>query len=206
MATLGVLLAGGRGERMGVSQPKALARCAGTTLLARALATLSEVCDTVVVVAPAEMELPIEDALRVNDPPGAAGPLAGLVAGLAARPCDEALVLAVDLPLVTASLLAALRRRRGHAAVLVPAPGGIPQPLAAWYAAAALASLTRALAAGERSVTRAVLALSPVLLDDATLATLPGGLLAWLNVNTPADLAAAERAVLAGAQPGSEEY
>ena len=197
MSTLGVLLAGGRGERLAQEKPKALARCAGVTLLARAMTTLSAACDSVVVVAPGDMALPVEPRQRVADPAGASGPLGALVAGLGAHPFDEALVLSVDLPLVTPALLAALRALRGDDAALVPAPGGIPQPLAAWYAPQALARLARALEAGEHSVTRAVLELAPTLVEDALLATLPGGLAAWLNVNTPGDLAEAERRLAA---------
>src|SRR5439155_8105257 len=96
--------------------PKALVRLAGVTLLERALAILSAVCDEVVVVAPAGLALPAPAARadpaspgaresgsapgvrRVNDPPDAAGPLAGVVAGLGARAFARAIVLGVDLP------------------------------------------------------------------------------------------------------------
>ena len=139
MNALGVLLAGGEGRRLGDRSPKALVRCGGRTLLERALTTLTALCDRVVVVAPADMALPVDAARRLADPPGHAG------------------------------------------------------PLAAWYTARTLAPLAAALASGERSATRAALALAPTLVDDGVLATLPGGLDAWLNVNTPAELAEAER-------------
>jgi molybdopterin-guanine dinucleotide biosynthesis protein A len=196
MRTLAILLAGGQGTRLGADSPKALAMCAGRTLLARALATLSSACDAVVVVAPAGLELPVAPMLRVADPPDAAGPLAALVAGLASpagRACDEALVLAVDMPLLLPATLAALRALRGAAVAVVPAPGGIPQPLAAWYTRRALAPLAASLAAGERSPSRAVSALAPAIAGDEMLASLPGGLDAWLNVNTRADLDEAAR-------------
>jgi molybdopterin-guanine dinucleotide biosynthesis protein A len=196
MRTLGILLAGGQGTRLGGDTPKALALCAGRTLLARALATLSSACDAAVVVAPAGLDLPVAPLLRVADPPDAAGPLAALVAGLtspAGRACDEALVLAVDFPLLLPATLAALRALRGAAVAVLPAPGGIPQPLAAWYTPGALAPLAAALAAGERAPSRAVPALAPVIAGDPVLASLPGGLDAWLNVNTRADLAEAAR-------------
>ena len=205
MKTLGVLLAGGQGARLGADTAKALAMCAGRTLLARAMATLTALCDSVVVVAPGALDLPVPAEQRIADPPDAAGPLAGLVAGLGApagRACDEALVLAVDMPLLTPATLAALRALRGGAAAVVPAPGGIPQPLAAWYTPRVLAPLAAALAAGVRSPSRAVMgfaglpglaALGPAIVRDDVLASLPGGLEAWLNVNTQAELHEAER-------------
>ncbi|HEV2105150.1 MAG TPA: NTP transferase domain-containing protein, partial [Candidatus Eisenbacteria bacterium] len=69
---LGVLLAGGRGARLGAGGPKALATLAGRTLLSRAHAILAAVCDAVVVVAPAALALPVAPGERVDHPPGGA--------------------------------------------------------------------------------------------------------------------------------------
>lgn len=190
-STLGILLAGGRGTRLGLGVPKALAPWSAGTLLSRALATLRDACDAVVVVAPPELALPVPAELRVFDPPGAAGPLAGLVAGLGARACARALALGVDLPLVDAGLLRALGDRLADGPAVVPAPGGRAQPLAAWYAAEALAPLAAALARGERALVPAVLALSPRWVGDAELASLGAAPDSFLNVNTPGDLARA---------------
>lgn|SRR5262245_3565846 len=197
MRALGVLLAGGRGRRLGNADPKALAMCAGRTLFARALETLRTLCDETVVVAPSELALPVLEGERVADPPGAVGPLPALVAGLVARTHDEALVLAVDLPLVGTATLAALRDRRGSARAIVPRPGGMAQPLAAWYAGDVGATLGEILASGERSVIAAVERLRPTWVEDDELARLPGGVEAWLNVNTREELDAAEARLLA---------
>ena len=195
MKTLGVLLAGGQGKRLGGETAKALVMCAGRTLLDRAMATLAALCDTVVVVAPHGMAVPVDAACRVADPPDAAGPLAGLVAGLGARPFDLALVLAVDMPLLSPATLTALRALRGEATAVLPAPGGVTQPLAAWYTARAFAPLAAALAAPSPS--RAVFAMQPAIIGEGVLASLPGGLEAWLNVNTRAELDEAERRLVA---------
>ena len=198
MRVLGVLLAGGRGTRLGAGVPKALAICGGRTLLARARATLGMLCDTVVVVAPRDMELPVPRADRVDDPPGAHGPLAAMLAGLDARAFDEALVLAVDLPLVTARALLGLRALRGDALAVLPAPNALPQPLAAWYASGARGGFAAALESGERSVIAACATLNPRLVGDEELAAIPeGGGFQW-NVNTLEDLARAERMLAAG--------
>ena len=203
-----MLLAGGLGRRLGGDTPKARVMCAGRSLLDRALATLAALCDAVVVVAPGDMELGElatpgagrdvqRDVKRIADPPGAAGPLAGLVAGLGADAFDDALVLAVDMPLLTPETLTALRALRGEASAVLPAPGGITQPLAAWYTARAFAPLAAALAAGERSPSRVVFAMHPAIIGDDALASLPGGLGVWLNVNTRAELDEAERRLAA---------
>src|SRR5437763_13843367 len=141
MRTLGILLAGGQGKRLGDKSPKALAECAGRTLLERALETLNALCDHTLVVPPAAMTLPVDAAIRIDDPEDDAGPLGGLVTGLAARAFDEAIVLAVDLPLLTHATLSALRALRGDAPAILPAPADVPQPLAAWYTPLALPAL-----------------------------------------------------------------
>ena len=196
---LGVLIAGGRGRRLSGSTPKALVRLGGLTLLERAWGVLEGVCAEGVVVAPASLALPVPAARRVTDGPGAEGPLAGLVAGLAARSFERAVVLGVDFPLMRPAALAALRDQLAGEPALLPAPGGIPQPLAAVYGPGAAGALARALARGERALTVAALALRPRLLDDSALARLPGGLENFFNLNTPEDLAEAARRLGAAA-------
>ena len=56
--TLGVIVAGGRGARLGLGRPKAFAEVGGMTLLARAEAVLAALCDAIVIAAPASLELP----------------------------------------------------------------------------------------------------------------------------------------------------
>jgi diaminopimelate decarboxylase len=217
--TLGILLAGGRGERLGMPVPKALVEVGGRTLLARALACLAAVCDELRVALPAgfQLELPAQlehqgralRVRRVEDPPEAAGPLAGLVAALGGEPFDRAVVLGVDHPLARPEALRFLlgrlesptvgdagegvERARGARIAVVPAPHGMPQPLVAAYAPAAGALLREALRRGERSLVRAVRSLEPMTLGNAELARMPGGLDNFLDVDTPEALAEVER-------------
>lgn len=199
-APLGVVLAGGAGTRLGAGRPKALVELAGATLLERAVAALRNLCDGVVVAAPASLELPGCTAPRVDDPSGAAGPLAGIAAAARAHPGRDAIVLGVDFPLAGEALLRGLLARLGPGEAVIPAPGGRAQPLVAVYRARALSKMAARFAAGERAVTRATESLDADRPGDATLAALPGGAAALLNVNTPDDLTAAARA-LAGNDP-----
>lgn len=203
--THGGILAGGVGKRLGLGVPKALAMLEGQTLLARAVATLGEVCDTVAISMPRARPLPREAwrGLDVRwDLLDAEVPLAGMLASLADPLWDRALVTGVDFPLARpAALRALLERLEGHIAV-VPAPGGYLQPLLAVYSRKAFFELANSFDAGERSVVAAVRALHPLVLDDAELEKIPGGLENWLNVNTPADLAVAARR-LSGRAEGS---
>ena len=191
MLNLGILLAGGRGERLGLGRPKALAELKGATLLERACRKLTGVCDAVVVAAPAEMALPLpEGARRLLDP--GLGPLGGVAVAAQSIVCERAVVLGVDFPLLEAATLATLLDRLKGRAAVVPAPGGRAQPLVAAYSAAALERLSQAFERGERSIVAALHALDPLLLDDAELAKLPGGRQGFFDVDTPEELAQAE--------------
>jgi molybdenum cofactor guanylyltransferase len=196
-ACLGVIVAGGRGTRLGLGIPKAMVRLGGMTLLERAIATLAPCCEAIAVAAPAGRPLSLPpssvEVFAVADVAGARGPLAGLVAGLEARPHERALVLAVDLPLMRAGMLAALLERLRDRDAVIPSPVGVPQPLAAAYGSRAGAALAQRLRAGERSVSAAARALDPVVVEDAVLAQLPGGIESFFNLNTPHDLERAER-------------
>jgi molybdopterin-guanine dinucleotide biosynthesis protein A len=191
-ATLGVLLAGGQGSRLTRGMPKALVRVGGLTLLERALAVLGAVCDEVVVAAPSRLALPSAGVGRVADPPGCEGPLGGLVAGLQARPYERAVALGVDFPLMRPGMLRALAGRLGSHPGVVPAPGGMLQPLAAVYAPRAAGRLAECLAAGERAVVPAATLLGPLVMQDEDLARLDGGLDCFFNLNTPEDRTRAE--------------
>jgi molybdopterin-guanine dinucleotide biosynthesis protein A len=189
--TLCILLAGGRGERLGLGRPKALAELRGVTLLERACRTLARVCDDVVVAAPAEMALPLPAGVRRMLDPGV-GPLGGVAVAAQSIQCDRAVVLGVDYPLLEPATLEALLGLLGERTAVVPAPGGRTQPLAAAYSAAGLDLLSEAFERGERSIVNALGALDPLVLQEAELAELPGGSEGFFDVDTPEELARAE--------------
>jgi len=191
---VGVVVAGGQGARLGLGIPKALVKLGGLTLLDRARAVLEVCCDEVLVAAPVTLELPVPAGLRVSDVTRYSGPLAGVLAALDARPDREAFVLGVDFPLIRASTLRSIAAARGDAMVAVPAPGGVPQPLVAAYGPGAGQALAR-VAGTAPAITRAVLAIGARLIPEEALAAWEGGIEVFLNVNTPEDLALAERLV-----------
>jgi len=179
--------------RLGLGRPKAFASVGGRTLLARAEEVLETLCERVVIAAPGDLPLPPHRSPRVADEPGAAGPLAGMVAGLRALGSGPTLVLGVDFPLMRPGTLQALLERLGPRSAVLAAPGGWLQPLAAAYDGRAAESLARALAGGERSAVAAAIALDPLVLPDEALERIEGGLQSFFNLNTAEDLAEAER-------------
>jgi molybdopterin-guanine dinucleotide biosynthesis protein A len=152
----GILLVGGASSRFG--SPKELAEYDGETLGDRAWRLLGEACD---------------ERLRVGrdglaDP--GTGPVAAIASGLRAASHDIALVIPVDMPLLTTAALTTLADACRDAAV---AQAG---PLPCAVARRALPAFE----AGERRL-RTVLAS----LDTAHVDLDPALL---LNVNTPADV------------------
>lgn len=104
----GIVLSGGTGRRLGGVDKGAL-ELGGLTLLARAVATMAEIADSVVVVGP-ETQADRSVSFVREDPPFG-GPAAGLLAGaswLAGRHFERAAFVAVDMPFVDAATFARL--------------------------------------------------------------------------------------------------
>ncbi len=80
MSVVGIVPAGGSGERLGADRPKAFVVLAGKTLLDRSLAALEPVCERVVVAVPIGYEAPPD---RVT---GGRTRAASVAAALAAAP------------------------------------------------------------------------------------------------------------------------
>jgi molybdopterin-guanine dinucleotide biosynthesis protein A len=124
------ILAGGKSTRMGAD--KAFVVLEGRTLLARALdATRAVTADARIVGDAAKFAAfapVVEDVFRE------CGPLGGIHAALRASPAELNLMLAVDVPFVSAGLLEFLiARARVSAAVVTVARVGGWQPLCAVY-------------------------------------------------------------------------
>jgi molybdopterin-guanine dinucleotide biosynthesis protein A len=110
----GILLVGGASSRFG--SPKALARFEGETLAERAWRLLGEVCTERIAVGGAG-GLPFETL----DDPGT-GPVAAIAAGLRSATCEVAVVVPVDMPLLTADALRLLADACPEAAVAQRGP------------------------------------------------------------------------------------
>jgi molybdenum cofactor guanylyltransferase len=167
----GVLLVGGASTRFG--SPKALVQFDGETLAARAWRLLGEACDERIAVGKRAdgLELPFD---LLDDGTAVRAPIAGVVAGLRAAQHDLAVVIPVDVPMLTA---AALHELAAACRDVAMPPSG---PLPGAYRRTALPELERALA-DERLALRAAIADLDVVIVDLDAALL-------LNVNTPDDV------------------
>ncbi len=153
----GVVLAGGAASRLG-GVDKAAVQISGRTLLDRALAAVAESANRIVV-GPART-LPAGVLSACEEPPGG-GPVPGIAAGLTQVTSDLVVVLACDMPLVTANVVRELVNRAsagsGVGALLVDELGR-RQPLAAAYRAEPLRAALAALPTLRNASVRALIA------------------------------------------------
>jgi molybdopterin-guanine dinucleotide biosynthesis protein A len=184
--TAGVVLAGGLGTRLGAQ--KATATLAGRPLISYPLAALEAVSDHVAIVCKSDTELPAIDVERWIEPDDPRHPIAGITHALE-RAGGRVLVCAADMPFVTPEVLRliAAELRPGVKAVTAFCDGRL-EPLLAAYAQDALAVLHEA--ADDEPLRRTVESLVPVRVDVAPDVV--------FNVNTPEDLAEAERRLRSG--------
>ncbi len=145
MSAVGVVLAGGRGTRLGGD--KATAELRGVPLLLRPLRVLAAVTARQAVVAKAATVLPPLPAgvLRWDEPEEPRHPLTGIAHALRQAGGEAILCCAVDLVLLdVATLQALLDADDGRQACVVPRAGGRLEPLCALWRPAALPALAGA--------------------------------------------------------------
>lgn len=191
MTIVGLILAGGKSRRMN-GQDKAFAAFGGKTLLARALARLSAQVDTVFLSANGDPASYGEFGVRVlpDMAPGHAGPLAGILAGFDAAMAAGAthvLSIAVDTPFFPADLAARLAEGPPDE-IAVAASAGRMHPVFGLWPVAYAAEARLALLRGDARMRDFVLAR-----PHRIIAWGVGGDDPFFNINTPDDLAAAER-------------
>lgn len=189
-AVSGILLAGGRGLRF--RGDKRMARLRGVPLLAWTAALLGSVAEDVVVVTRDEV------GLRgrwhyVRDEIPDRGPMCGLLTGLRAVRHERALVLAVDMPLVTVDFLRYVSEAGAQADITLPRWERI-EPLVGVYSRACIPSLAAALEEGRDSLKNFVqsttLAVRFVGEEEIRRFDEPRHL--FFNINVPEDVAVAE--------------
>ena len=178
----GIVLAGGKSSRMG--RDKALLEFDGRPLVEIAVAKMAAVCGRVWISGPAGLGAYGE---VIADEVAGCGPLAGVCAGLSVSSFEWNLVMAVDLPLMTAEFLRELGERAlvSAADAVVPVVGGREEPLVAAYRRGLVTGMRRELDAGRLKMMTAVRASGSVEAFEVG-----EGVERFRNVNTAEDWAA----------------
>ncbi|HSM61408.1 MAG TPA: molybdopterin-guanine dinucleotide biosynthesis protein B [Longimicrobiales bacterium] len=193
-ALLGAVLVGGKGTRFG--GPKAAATVRGVPMAERVARAVSEVAARTVLVG----DGPVAGAVRprLEDPVPGAGPLGGLEAALVEAErlgLDGVLLVACDLPLIEPELLSRLVESLGEAPAVAPEREGGVEAACAVYARRTLTDVRAAMASEDRSLHALFRTVRGRVVPRAELG--PTAEVAFLNVNTAADRAHAERALAA---------
>lgn len=132
MTLTGVLLVGGRSQRMGVDKASLLIR--GEPLWARQLRLLRRLNpEALCVSARRRPAWCPEDIELVLDAPPSRGPLSGLAAALQRRQTAHLIALAIDLPRVNLAFLRRLWRLARPGCGVIPFNGKYFEPLCAVY-------------------------------------------------------------------------
>lgn len=156
-----LLLAGGRGQRMG-GRDKGLLDWHGRPLIAWLHDLVRPLSDDLIISCNrnAERYAPFADRLVQDDEPDFQGPLAGIRAGLKVARHPYLLVLPCDAPQLDRALLETLLGQAGARPVVVR-QGDYWEPLFSLIPTALAASLEDAWLAGERSPQRWLRGLAP---------------------------------------------
>ena len=203
---IGIVLAGGRAERLAVlnlgAGGKAAVVVGGESCLGRVCRALATVVPRVIVVAAAGQPLPplAAGVEIIHDTTPHAGPLAGirdgLAHGLSRVPAPRfAFVASCDVPLLAPAVVRLLveTARSSAARIVVPLVAGHPQVLAAVFACDLSVSIARLAAAGRgpRAVLDDLAAREPEavrVVAPEELRPLDPDLDSFLDLDTPADL------------------
>jgi molybdopterin-guanine dinucleotide biosynthesis protein A len=146
----GLLMAGGKSRRIGTD--KGLLLYQGKTLFERAVQTLAQCCNPILISASAA-NYDYFGYRRVTDYINGAGPIGGLMAGLTASRSEKILVMTIDMPNLTADFLKHLIEESGDAPAAAPVlPNGKAEPLCAVYQKSAIPVVEKMITNGDYKV------------------------------------------------------
>lgn len=185
----GYVLAGGESRRMGRTKRELmLGNSTFLDLVVSALAPL--VSDVSIVVR--EPSAGLEYPTLLEPPHDRPAPIYGIACALRSAEGDDALIVAVDYPLITTAALSILLTSHRRGWLTVPSWDAIPQMVCAIYTPSLLPLLDQKIRSGELDL-RSLLSEQNAaeVSEDHLRARLPGE--PFRNVNTPEDYSEAER-------------
>ncbi|MBI4213395.1 MAG: molybdenum cofactor guanylyltransferase [Chloroflexi bacterium] len=197
---MGAVLAGGQSRRLG--RDKALLSLEGRTLLERAVVALEAVTARVIVVGPPERRPFTGAADIVPDAYPGTGPLGAIATALEAVATPRVLVVACDLPFLSAPFLDRLVSCSKGWDITVPLVAGRTHQLHAVYAQSALPAIRRQLTSGDLRVENVFPLLRVRYVDELDLGVSGADLRSVWNVNTPEEWAYVQRSF--GTEPAED--
>ena len=191
-AVTGLVLAGGASSRMG--RNKARLALDGEMLVSRVVRVLAGITPDVRIVSNDAASYDFLGLPIIPDVTPGYGPLMGLYSGLLAASGELAVLVAVDMPFLSVSLIRHLLALAAEYDVVIPRAQDRLHPLCAVYRrSTCLPAIEQAIERQQRRL----IAFHPQVrvrtVPEPELRTMSPDLRALMNVNTPEELAAAER-------------
>jgi molybdopterin-guanine dinucleotide biosynthesis protein A len=190
-----LIFAGGRATRLGGTN-KALLEVGGVPIIERILSALEPLVDERVVLTNDDSLSARPQVRLIFDPEPHAGVLPALATGLAAATGETCLAVACDMPFVSRALFERLLEIQvaEDADVVIPRTADYLEPMHAVYRRGpVLTAISEALARGERRMISYFSSVRVIEVDEPDWRPLEPSGRAFFNVNTPEDLAEAQR-------------
>jgi molybdopterin-guanine dinucleotide biosynthesis protein A len=194
-----IVLAGGRGRRMGLVE-KALLEFEGKTILERLLENLFRVVDEVILsvrdasqkekLVPVLEKFPSREIRFCFDTLEDAGPLEGIRAGLLESMSEYSFVCAGDMPFVNIRVVDMLfEKAEGHDAALPRWDDRMFEPLHAVYSRKLIPEIEKAFEKGKHSVLAPVFQMQDVIFVEVSkIREIDFKLRTFVNINTIRDI------------------
>ena len=190
MRITGVIQAGGRSTRMG-GQPKALIELGGRPIIERVLEALAPAVDDVLIVTNTPELYAFLGLPMVGDVYPEHGSLGGIYTGLKAAAGQVAFTVACDMPFLHPEVVRLVVARAGEGDVVIPRVSSQLETMHAAYAKACLPRIEERLIAGQLRIVGFFERVRVVEITEADIARFRDPQVAFMNVNTPDELARA---------------
>ena len=192
MKVVGVIQAGGKSTRMG-GQPKALLDVEGRRIIERVIDAVRPVLADLVIVTNTPDLYGFLGLPMVSDVYPDHGSLGGIYSGLRAVAGDAAFTVACDMPFLHPDLVRLVVERAPEADVVVPRVGEQLETLHACYGKRCLPAMEGRLAAGRFKIVGFFEEVRVVEIAESEVRRVRDPAVAFMNVNTPEELAEARR-------------
>jgi molybdopterin-guanine dinucleotide biosynthesis protein A len=190
MRVTGVIQAGGKSTRMG-GRPKALLELGGRRIIERVLDAVAPVVDDVLIVTNTPELYAFLGVPMVPDLHPDHGSLGGIFTGLAAASGEAAFTVACDMPFLHREIVRLVVARAAEGDVVIPRVGTQLETMHAVYGKACLRPIESRLRAGRLRIVGFFDSVRVVEIDEADVARHRAPEVAFMNVNTPEELARA---------------
>ncbi len=186
----GILLAGGKSERMGID--KRYVEYGDRTFFEIAIERLKRVADEVIAVTAEGEEIKFDGVASVNDIASGRGPMMGIYTGLKSMTNAQGIVNPVDTPGLNAELLEYMKEISRGFDVVMPVWNDTPEPLIAVYSRNVIPVIDRFFKEGRKPAPR-ILAegnngLKVRIISERELTMFGDPEFMFRNMNTPEDL------------------